>query len=171
MKKSIILTFLIFVIIPSFANSQSYFEINKNDLDGSNIKLSELLNNGPVMISFWALWCAPCKEEINEMSKIYEKYMDQGFTYLAINLDNQKSFAKVKAFINAQGYKFPVMLDPEKEIFEAYNGRDMPYSLLIDENKNIVAKHTGYLTGDHLKLEKEIIEALEKSKKASESDN
>jgi cytochrome c biogenesis protein CcmG/thiol:disulfide interchange protein DsbE len=170
MKKSVILFFAV-LFLPSLAFSQSYFEVKGSDLDGNNVQLSELLQKGPVLVSFWALWCAPCKEEMKEMQKIYEKYMDQGFTYLAINQDNQKSLAKVKSYINAQGYTFPVVLDPEKEFFEAYNGTGMPYSLLIDQDKNVVAKHTGYLTGDHIKLEKEIVSELKKTGSNSESDN
>ncbi len=112
------------------------------------------------MISFWATWCAPCKEEMKKMQPIYEKYKDQGFTYLAINQDNQKSISKVKSFINANSYTFPVVLDLDKHIFEDYSGIGLPYSLIIDKNKKIVAKHLGYVTGDEVNIEKEIVDAL-----------
>lgn len=147
-------------IFPVQSFSQSYNDFTLSDLDNNEITLSKLLEKGPVMVSFWATWCTPCKEELKRLQPLYEKYKDQGFTYLAVNQDNQKSIAKVKSFINANSYSFPVVLDAEKSIFEAYSGIGMPYSLIIDKNKKIVAKHLGYVTGDDEKIEKEIKEAL-----------
>ena len=168
MKK--LFAFILFLIIlPLISYGQSYNDFNLPDLDGNDIKLSELLEKGPVMISFWATWCTPCKEEMKKLSPVYEKYRDQGFTYLAINQDNQKSLAKVKSYITANGYEFPVVLDTDKKVFEAYNGIGIPYSLLIDKNKNIVAKHLGYVTGDEEIIEKEIKDALSKSDTKSDS--
>ncbi|MEO8664488.1 MAG: TlpA disulfide reductase family protein [Ignavibacteria bacterium] len=159
--KKIIFALLLLLILPVRSSfSQSYNDFTLSDLENNDVTLSKLLEKGPVMISFWATWCAPCKEEMKKLQPIYEKYKDQGFTYLAVNQDNQKSIAKVKSFINANNYTFPVVLDLDKHIFEAYSGIGMPYSLIIDPNKNIIAKHLGYVTGDEVKIEKEIKDAL-----------
>ena len=160
MKKTIFAILLFIVLSPVVSYSQFYNEIEKEDLNGNEIILSKLLEKGPVMISFWATWCSPCKEEMKKMQPLYEKYKDQGFTYLAISQDNQKSVSKVKSFINANKYTFPVIFDLDKKIFENYSGVGIPYSLIIDQNKNIVAKHLGYITGDEVKIEKEIKDAL-----------
>ncbi|MBS1517897.1 MAG: TlpA family protein disulfide reductase [Bacteroidetes bacterium] len=159
MKKVLLTGFMLFVITFTI-NAQSYNNFTLQDLDNNDITLDELIKQGPVMISFWATWCAPCKEEMKKLQPIYEKYKDQGFTYLAVNQDNQKSIAKVKSFINTNNYTFPVVLDLDKKVFEAYGGIGMPYSILIDMNKNIAAKHLGYITGDDKKIEKEIQEVL-----------
>ncbi len=158
--KKIILIALLTLIFPLKSFSQYFNDFKKQDLDGNDVNLSKLLEKGPVMISFWALWCAPCKEEMKKMQPIYEKYKDQGFSYIAINQDNQKSISKVKSFINANNYSFTVVLDLDKKIFEDYLGTGLPYSLIIDKNKQIIAKHLGYITGDEVKIEKEIKDAL-----------
>ncbi|MCY7362836.1 MAG: TlpA family protein disulfide reductase [Ignavibacteria bacterium] len=160
MKKTALAFLLILFLCVNSAYSQYYVDFTKPDLDGNDVSLSKLLEKGPVMISFWATWCSPCKEEMKKMHPIYEKYKDQGFTYLAVNQDNQKSISKVKSFINANGYTFPVVLDLDKHVFEDYNGVGLPYSLIIDKNKNIIAKHLGYITGDEVMIEKEIKDAL-----------
>ncbi len=159
MKKFALLVVLM-VFFAGNARSQSFSDFTLQDLDGNDVSLSKLLEKGPVFLSFWATWCSPCKDEMKEMQKIYEKYKDQGFTYLAVNTDSQKSLSKVKSFISSKGYTFPVVLDTDEKIFEAYQGEGLPYALLINTEKEIVAKHLGYLPGDEQKIEKEIISVL-----------
>ena len=162
--KKIILT-AVFLIIANFSlKAQSYTDFTLTDINGDEVTLSKLLEKGPVLISFWATWCEPCKEEMRMINSIYEKYKDRGFTLLAVNEDNQKSIAKVKSFIESKDYKFPVLLDPDKKVYEAYWGNSdlqLPFSVLINRNKEIAAKHSGFLPGDELKVEEEIKTALE----------
>ncbi len=150
--------FLLFISLKSYG--QTFNDFTLQDLEGNDVKLSKLLEKGPVMISFWATWCSPCKEEMKKMFPVYEKYKDRGFTYIAINQDNQKSVSKVKSYINANGYSFPVVLDPDKSVFESYSGVGIPYSLLISKDRKIISKHLGYVTGDEIKIESEIKNAL-----------
>ncbi|MCX6163776.1 MAG: hypothetical protein NTU73_02755, partial [Ignavibacteriae bacterium] len=73
----------------------------------------------------------------------------------------QKSVCKVVSYINAKSYTFPVVLDTDIKVFEAYSGKDeMPYSLLIGKNKEILSVHTGFKTGDESKIEEEVKTAL-----------
>lgn len=157
---------LLFVLLFAFAaisKAQMYFEFTLPDIDGTDVSMSKILDkSNVVMLSFWATWCTPCKEEMKKMNDIYEKYKDKGFTYVALNVDNQKSVSKVKSFVTAQGFAFPVLLDTDKKVFEGYSGKDeMPYSLLINKKKEILAVHTGFKTGDEKMIEEEIKAALE----------
>ncbi len=163
-KKSIfILTIvLICVLFQRTSFSQTYTDFTLPDLNNNDVTLSTFIDRGPVMISFWATWCSPCKEELKKMQTIYEKYKEYGFEYLAINLDNQKSIAKVKSYITSQGYTFKVLLDFEKKVVEAYGGKEdeIPYSVLIGKDKTILNTHLGFKSGDEIKIEKEIRTAL-----------
>lgn len=160
--KKVILLFVFTIFLSGLLKSQTYSDFTLLDLDGNEVNMGKLLEKGPVFMSFWATWCSPCKEEMKKVNEIYEKYKDKGFVYLAINQDNQKSVSKVVSYINAMGYKFPVVFDSDKKVFEAYSGKDeMPYSLLIGKNKEIIAVHTGFKTGDEVKIENEVKAALE----------
>ncbi|MCE1166235.1 MAG: TlpA family protein disulfide reductase [Bacteroidetes bacterium] len=157
MKKAV-LVFLFAFLISAVSKAQMYTDFTITDMDGNDVTLSKVLDNSKgVMIGFWATWCSPCKEEMKRLADVYGKYKDQGFEYIAISIDNQKSTAKVKSFITAQGYTFKVCLDPEKRVFESYGGKDeVPYSIMVNKNKEVVSVHVGFKTGDELKIEEEI---------------
>lgn len=161
MKKVIILLVVLFAFAAS-SKAQMYYEFTLPDIDGNDVSMSKIMEKSEVvMLSFWATWCTPCKEEMKKMADIYEKYKGQGFQYVALNNDNQKSVSKVKSFITAQGYTFTVLMDTDKKVFEGYSGKDeMPYSILINKKKEIIAVHTGFKTGDEVMIENEIKAAL-----------
>ncbi len=162
MKKTILFLILTFALT-AFSKAQMYYEFTLPDLEGNDVSMNKMIDKSNlVMLSFWATWCTPCKEEMKKMSDLYEKYKDKGFEYVAMNIDNQKSVAKVKAFITAQGYTFPVLLDTDKKVFEGYSGKDeMPYSVMINKKKEIVSVHIGFKTGDEEVIEKEIKAGLD----------
>jgi cytochrome c biogenesis protein CcmG/thiol:disulfide interchange protein DsbE len=163
MKKLSILFFLLFTLFSKISFSQSYdFELP--DLDGNNVKLSQLLQKGPVMISFWALWCVPCKEEMRVMGDIYNKYKDSGFVYIAMNQDSPKSSSKVKSYIESKNYKFLVLLDSDTHIFDTFGGQNIPFGVLMNKKGEVVKTYTGYIPGDETKLEEDIVNVLKSSK-------
>ena len=132
-------------------------------INGKTISSTSLVESGKVtIISFWATWCKPCLEEMVEYNKIYEQFRDKGFLLLAVSTDTEKSVAKVKPYIKSKDYKFPVVLDTNSEVARKYYAQQMPYTILIDKNGNIVYSHLGYMKGDEQKVEKLISELLEK---------
>ena len=161
MKILLIITFFV-VLCSTMSYGQFYTDFNKEDINGNDIKLSAFLDKGPVMLGFWRIWCPMCKEEQRNMQILYEKYKDKRFTYIGVNIDNQKSVSKVKSFVSVAGYTFPVILDTGKEIFQLYGGSEeaVPYYLIIGKNKNILNTHLGYKIGDEKMIESEILEAL-----------
>lgn len=156
MIKKLLLSAIFIFVFANLSKAQSFYDFTLQDLDGNDVTLSELIKKGPVMLSFWATWCAPCKDEMKYMDVIWQKYKDKGFTYLAVNNDNQKSISKVKSYISANGYEFPVVLDTDEQIFEAYQGNGHPFSVIIGTDGTIKARHLGYVPGDEVKFEEEI---------------
>lgn len=127
---------------------------------GKKLELKELRSNGPTLVTFWALWCAPCRLELKSLQSLYEQYRGRGFTVLAINQDSPKSFAKVRSYVAAQGFTFPVGLDPNGQHIQRFNGQTIPYSVLVDTSGTIIFRSVGYLPGDEKKIEANVLEHL-----------
>lgn len=129
-------------------------------LNGKKILLTELLENGPVLVDFWATWCEPCKKEMVYLDKFHRQYGDSGFQVLAINQDSPRSLSKVRAYIRAKRFTFPVFVDPNKQIAQKLNVQVLPTTLLISAEGKIVWRHVGFLPGDERDIEKVIREAI-----------
>lgn len=165
----ILSTFLFLVLFSTFVIAQEEEISGKQapnfklvTLDGKYVELSKEIGNGPILLSFWATWCKPCLEEMGEFDKIYEQYKDKGFKLIAISTDTEKSVAKVKPYIKSKNYQFPVLLDTNGDVARKYYAQQMPYTVIIDKNGNIVYSHLGYMKGDEKKVETLIVDLLEK---------
>jgi cytochrome c biogenesis protein CcmG/thiol:disulfide interchange protein DsbE len=169
LNRSLINMFLLLCLwLTSFTTATAQGKALKNltleNLDGTRSTLSQYLERGPLYVSFWALWCEPCKLELRALKSFAKEHEDDPFTILAINQDSPKSLAKVKAYVKSQGYSFPVILDPNNQVFQALNGQNLPFSVLIDKSGKIVTTRTGYLAGDEKEIEKDILNLINKEK-------
>ena len=156
-KKIISLLFILFQILLSQDISPN-FSLKK--INGRTVKIGEYLENGPVLINFWATWCAPCKKEMVFLEKFENEYKKEGFSVLSISIDSQKSLAQVRSYIRINNYSFDVFLDPNMQVFKKMNGNLMPTNILLDQKGNIIWRHYGYLPGDEKNMNLQIRSAL-----------
>lgn len=150
--------FFIFVLLAVTNFAQEKLEgtapnFGLENLEGDVFELSEFVGKGPVLLSFWATWCKPCVEELKAYNKIYLAFKEQGFTLVAISVDSERSISKVKPYISSMGYEFPVLLDPNSDVARLYYARQVPYTVMIDKDGNILFSHIGYSWGDEIKVE------------------
>jgi peroxiredoxin len=136
------------------------------DATGEDVNFKNLLGKGPVLVTFWALWCEPCKQEMKAFKGLTEKFKEQGVSMVAINTDKVKSLAKVRAYVTTQGIDFPVLLDPDGGIArDVFSMESLPYSLILNPDGTVYKKHVGYVAGDETKTEEALNELVEKLKK------
>lgn len=125
-------------------------------LDGKQVRLSELLEEGPLLVSFWATWCAPCKKEMIFLEEFHQKYNENSFRVLAISTDSPKSMSKVKSYIRAKKYTFLVGIDPNQEIAKKMNALLMPTTLILNKDRKVSWYHQGFIPGDEKEIEAQI---------------
>lgn len=132
--------------------------VTLKDLNGKDVNISKLSNDGkPIVITFWATWCAPCIKEHNALSDVYDDWQDEtGVKIYSVSIDDSRSTAKVKPFVEGKGWDFNVLLDVNSELKRAMNVSNPPHTFLIDGKGKIVYQHTGYLEGAEEELYEEI---------------
>jgi peroxiredoxin len=128
------------------------------DLDGKEVDLKTLANSGKVtIISFWATWCAPCKKELDNMNEVIDEWREKyNVQLIGISIDDSRNAMKVKPFVQGKKWDFTVLLDVNQDTKRSLNFPNVPYTLLIDQNGNIVYKHLGYEDGAEDELEAQI---------------
>ena len=133
--------------------------INLKDLNGVTKNLSKFSNNGnPIIISFWATWCKPCKAELNTIAEEYDDWTDEtGVKLIAVSIDDARSSTRVEPYINAQGWEYLVLLDPNGDLKRAMNVNNVPHTFLVDGNGKIVWDHNNYSPGDEEELYEELV--------------
>jgi cytochrome c biogenesis protein CcmG, thiol:disulfide interchange protein DsbE len=127
------------------------------DLNGKDVDLKTLANGQITVISFWATWCAPCKKELDNINEVIDEWREKyDVQVVAISIDDSRNAMKVKPYVQGKKWDFTVLLDVNQDTKRALNYPNVPYSLLVDKNGNIVYKHLGYEDGAEDELEQEI---------------
>jgi peroxiredoxin len=122
------------------------------DMNGAEVVLSSFQGK-VVVISFWATWCGPCKEEMPHLFKMYQELGDRGLVVLSVSTDDARSVSKVKPFIQKMGYSFPVLLDKESTVISSYNpAKTLPYTVIVGRDGTIARRTSGYTPGDEGEL-------------------
>ena len=133
--------------------------INLKDVNGVTKNLSKFSNNGnPIIISFWATWCKPCKAELNTIAEEYDDWTDEtGVKLIAVSIDDARSSTRVEPYINAQGWEYLVLLDPNGDLKRAMNVNNVPHTFLVNGDGKIVWDHNNYSPGDEEELYEELV--------------
>lgn len=130
------------------------------DLDGDRVELGELLGEGPVLVDFWATWCAPCRRAMPRYQELVERYGDRGFRVVAVSQDNPGQAGRVRRYMEGAGYDFTVLLDPGRRAGQDWGVSTLPHSFLLDRRGNVVEQHRGFADGDERALEARVQELL-----------
>jgi thiol-disulfide isomerase/thioredoxin len=138
----------------SFAQNQDLPTTMVRDINGKQIAFNETFEKGKVtLVSFWATWCIPCKQEIkNIKTKLADWQKEADFNYMTVSVDDSRATAMVKTFSKSQGWTFPVYLDPNSDLKRSLNFQNVPYTMIVDKNGKIVFQHTGYEEGSENEL-------------------
>ncbi len=115
-----------------------------NDVAGNPVQLSGLTGR-PIILNFWATWCAPCLVEMPDLQAVYERHQSDGLLILAIN--RQETAVTVRDFFYDElDLTFTPLLDETGDVSRLYGVVNYPTSVFIDEEGMVTAVHHGLMT-------------------------
>lgn len=134
-------------------------EIGLKDLKGNLVRMSALKGR-VVVVDFWASWCAPCKDEMPVLDRLYRKYRGEGLVVVGVNQD--RSDVNVRDFLRRAPVSFPVVRDQDHRVARRYQPGKMPSSYVIDRHGIVRHVHEGFSARDAKSIEREVHELLQK---------
>jgi cytochrome c biogenesis protein CcmG/thiol:disulfide interchange protein DsbE len=135
-------------------------EFTVTTLEGDTVSLSDYAGK-VVLVNIWATWCAPCREEMPSMQRLYESLKGEGgaedFEILAVSVDaplGSRDIAgrlggDLQAFAEQFDLTFPIMHDAAGTIQRTYQTTGVPESFVIGRDGVIVKKVAGPTDWDH----------------------
>jgi thiol-disulfide isomerase/thioredoxin len=130
--------------------SSSRPEFSLPDLDGKLKNIKEW-DGKFIVLNFWATWCAPCRKEIPEFIELQNKYADVNLQFIGVAIDNAVS---VNQFAMELGINYPNLIADMQgvELAKQYGNTlgVLPYSVIINPEKQIIFKQVGLLSGKQI---------------------
>ena len=137
--------------------------VTLKNIDGKTVDTAKLNNDGkPFIISFFATWCKPCQRELDAIhEQIVDWEEETGVKVIAVSIDQGQNVDKVKPLVDAKGWEYEVLLDPNGDFNRAMsvNGT-VPTVFVIDGKGKIVDRRSGYVDGSEQHLIEKVRELI-----------
>ena len=160
MKKVLFNLLSIFAISFTMLSQEVLPNINLKTLENETINLRTIGNDDNLtVVSLWATWCVPCKNELDAINDVYNDWQDELDVKLyAISIDDSRTVKRVKPLVNGKNWEFEILLDTNNDLKRALGAATVPLTLVI-KNGKIIFRHSGYSPG----YEDELFEILQEN--------
>ncbi len=129
---------------PDFSLAMLRPDSSKSDLSLSNFK------GKPVVLNFWASWCAPCKEEAPLLENTWKQMRAQGKDVVTLGIDFQDSKNDSLNFLQLYSITYPIVLDADGSVASKYGVISLPQTIFINRNGTVISKVSRELTAQTL---------------------
>ena len=96
-----------------------------------------------IIVNFWATWCAPCKEEMPSLDRLYQDDNFENLVVFAVNMEQPNTEKTKKFFTNLNIKKLGIFFDPNLNFVKEFNLRGVPTTVLINKKGEEFARAIG----------------------------
>lgn len=160
----------VMLLASAFAASAQLPSVKLKTLEGKTVDTAKLSNDGkPFVVSFFATWCKPCNRELKAIHEQYADWVEEtGMKLVAISIDQAQNMNKVKPLVDAEGWEYEVLLDPNSDLSRALGIQMIPHLLIIDGKGNIAESRAGYTEGAEEHIIEKVRELIAKAEEEGE---
>ena len=133
---------------PTLGGRAPGFQVSTFDGGTFNLRAA---SGSPVVISFWASWCGPCRVEAAAIQEAYEKFGPSGVRFIGVAV--QDSLQGSRTFIDKFGWTFPAGPDVDESIMRAYKVFGIPKTFVVTKDGEINYVHSGAIRPEVLARE------------------
>lgn len=148
-----LLSLLLFVGIHCFSQ-KNLPDLSLSTLDGKKVSLKNDFSEKDKLyvFSFWASWCGPCINELDEMNEVQAEWKKSiNFEVIAVATDDSRTQKRVKPLVNGKEWDYTILLDTNQDFKRALSIVNIPYTIVVKNNK-IVHIQNGYVPGSEVDL-------------------
>ncbi len=116
-------------------------------LDGDAESLADR-GGEPMVVNFFASWCPPCVAEMPDLETVHRDRQDE---VQFVGLNTQDSATAARDLVELTGVTYDIGLDPDGELFRAFEVIAMPSTFFVDAEGAIVHRHAGIMTESQLR--------------------
>ncbi len=131
------------------ADDTKVIEYRATDLDtGVDVSLQDL-RGAPVLMSSWATWCEPCKEELPKLEALYEQRAGDGLQLVAVNVNAPgPAERQIENMIERLGLTMPTWRDDANRFTVVFGGMGVPTNVLIGADGRVIQRWLGAVDVD-----------------------
>ena len=119
---------------------KKFIDFTIEDSDGKTVSFSDFVGNGKyVLVDFWASWCGPCKREIPNIRKAYEKYGPKGLEVLSVAVWDKPEDTKAAAA--QHGVVWHQIINAQQIPTDLYGIQGIPQIMLFGPDGTILKRN------------------------------